>query len=75
MRVGFVLSRLGLEGRDDRGRVAEVGVAGLAFGGVEIIAELLGDEPVEEPADDVGLKVPPVEAAPQAVGNLPDRLV
>ena len=56
-------------------RVVEVRVAGLALRLVEVGGEVLGDEPVEEHAEHVGLEVPAVDAAAQVVGDPPDGLV
>lgn len=55
--------------------VVKVGVSGLALGLVDIGAEVLGDEPVEQHPEHVGLGVPAVDAAPQVVGDPPTGLV
>ena len=55
--------------------VVEVGVAGLALLLVQVGGEVLGDEPVEEHAEHVGLEVPPVDAASKIVRDPPDGLV
>lgn len=55
--------------------VVEVLVSSLALAGVDVLGEVLGDEPVEKKAQDVGLEVPSVHAPAQIVGNLPDRTV
>ena len=55
--------------------VVEVRVPSLALAGFDVLGEVLGDEPVEKKAQDVGLEVPTVHAPAQVVGNSPDRTV
>ena len=55
--------------------VVEVRVPGLALAGVDVLGEVLRDEPVEKKTQDVGLEVPSVHAPTQVVGNPPDRTV
>ena len=55
--------------------VVEVRVSRLPLGAVDMVGEVLRDEPVEQEAEDVGLEVPAVHASAQVVGDLPDRPV
>ncbi len=55
--------------------VGETGVARLALARVDILGQVLGDEAVEEEAEDVRLEVPAVNGAAHLVGYSPDRLV
>jgi hypothetical protein len=55
--------------------VVEVGVAGVVFALVDEGGDVFGDEAVEQHAEDVGLEVPPVDAASQVVSHAPDGLV
>ena len=55
--------------------VVEVRVSRLPLGAVDMVGEVLRDEPVEQEAEHVGLEVPAVHASAQVVCDLPDRPV
>ena len=55
--------------------VVEARVACFAFALVDVGGEVLGDEPVEQHAEHVGLEVPAVDGAAEVVRDAPDGLV
>lgn len=63
---GIVVGQLG---------IGEVGLASLMLETVDIVGNVLGDEAVEECAEDVGLEIPAVDSTTQLVGDSPDGFV
>ena len=55
--------------------VAEIGIPRLMLALVDELAKVLGDEPVEQEAEDVCLEVPAVHRATHVLGDSPNRLV
>ncbi|MPN30072.1 hypothetical protein SDC9_177529 [bioreactor metagenome] len=58
-----------------QGRVVEVRIAGVTFALVDVVGEVLGDEPVEEHAEHIALEVPTIDASAQIIRYAPDCLV
>ncbi len=70
-RFGAAELRIGIgQASIVKGRVA---CAPLLF--VEIAGQVFRDEPVEQHAEHVALEIPPIDAAPQVIGDAPDGLV
>lgn len=55
--------------------VVEVGIARSALLLVDVSRQVLRDEPVEQHPQYIRLKVPPIDATAQVIGNAPDGLM
>ena len=65
-RLGIIVGKLG---------IGEGGVARLVLAGIDVLGKVLGNEAVEQEAEDIRLEVPAVHRAAHFVCNSPDGLV